>query len=173
MASHLSGADSPESDHRTMLNIISMFSGAEPTLWGLHTAKAVSAEDVFLEKNYIAIGWAALGDITRLPGDLEGVKAAMARAYPDRRPAAVPIVAGQVYQFIRQVKPGDIAVFASKLDRLIHLGYIIGDVKHDPSINEAHPNVRPVKWVRSLPRTAFTQGALYEPGAVSAQDLCR
>jgi len=56
-------------------------------------------------------------------------------------------------------------VFASKLDRLIYLGYVTGDITHDPSINEAHPNVRPVRWVRSLPRTVFTQGALYELGA--------
>lgn len=74
-----------------------MASPTEPTLWGMHTAKVEAAENVFLKKNYIALSWAELGDITKLPSDFENLKDAMARAYPERKPGAIPIMAGQVH----------------------------------------------------------------------------
>ena len=34
-----------------------------------------------------------------------------------------------------------------------------------PRFPQGYPNQRPVKWIKAVPRTQFTQGALYELGS--------
>lgn len=63
------------------------------------------------------------------------------------------------------MKVGDIIIYPSKMDRQIHIGRIEGPYKYDPGIENGYPNLRPVKWLRSMPRTKFSQGALYEIGS--------
>ena len=64
----------------------------------------------------------------------------------------------------KQVKIGDYVVFPSKADRKINIGVVESDFIYNP---EAAPYVqqRKVKWLKHLPRTAFSQGALYEVGS--------
>lgn len=68
-------------------------------------------------------------------------------------------------RFLHEMKPGDIVVYPSKKDRQIHLGLVAGDYKFDPSKDQDYPHQRPMKWRRAVPRTNFTQGALYEIGS--------
>jgi len=56
-------------------------------------------------------------------------------------------------------------VYPSKADRMVHLGKITGVYEYDPKTEPAYPNMRSVKWVKSVPRTQFSQGALYEIGS--------
>jgi restriction system protein len=66
---------------------------------------------------------------------------------------------------VDEVKVGDLVVYPSKRDRNVHIGEITGACRHDPSREPSYPNQRPVKWLKALPRTHFTQGALYEIGS--------
>ena len=69
-----------------------------------------------------------------------------------------------LYRFVHEVQIGDYVVFPSKSDRQVNLGIIDGEYHY---VGEAHQYVqqRSVKWVNHLPRTAFSQGALYEIGS--------
>ena len=58
------------------------------------------------------------------------------------------------------MKPNDLVAYPSKRDRLIHIGVITGPYFYEPG--EGYPNRRSVNWVRHVPRTHFTQGALYK-----------
>ncbi|PWB69560.1 MAG: restriction endonuclease [Anaerolineales bacterium] len=89
----------------------------------------------------------------------------MVEAYPETKPGAVPVAAGQLFRFIHELQVGDVVVFPGKSDRQIHFGVVEGDYKYSPSLGGGYPNIRPVKWMKSLPRTSFTQGALYEIGS--------
>ena len=40
-----------------------------------------------------------------------------------------------------------------------------GDYRYDPKSESSYPHLRAVKWLRAVPRTHFTQGALYEIGS--------
>ena len=40
-----------------------------------------------------------------------------------------------------------------------------GDYQYDPSKEAGYPHQRPVKWLKTQPRTRFSQGALYEIGS--------
>jgi len=69
------------------------------------------------------------------------------------------------------MKPGDLVVYSSKIDRQIHLGRVDGSYKYDTSGEPTYPHRREVKWLRAFPRTRVSQGALYEVG--SAMSLCQ
>ncbi|HWD40537.1 MAG TPA: restriction endonuclease [Fimbriimonas sp.] len=136
----------------------------EVTIWGLHGGKTGDADSLFLKRNFIAIGWAKVRDLSAFK-DREEFKAVVAKTYPDAKPGAIPTNAGQLYRFVHEMQVGDLVVYPSKRDRHIHIGRVEGNYRYDPSIEESYPNIRAVKWLRSLPRTHFTQGALYEIGS--------
>src|SRR5688572_7347831 len=67
----------------------------EPTIWGIHGGKTGDADSLFLRDHCIAIGWAKVGDLAKVPADREAFKALVARAFPDSKPGAIPNNAGQ------------------------------------------------------------------------------
>lgn len=137
----------------------------DPNLWGIHGGKTGDAESLFLKKDCVALGWSKLGDLTKLRADRDSFKASVAEAYPDKKPAAIAQSAGQLFRFVHEMKPGDIIAYPSKRDRQVHLGRVEGDYVFDSKTEPGYPNVRKVKWIRAVPRTLFSQGALYEIGS--------
>ncbi len=135
------------------------------TLWGIHAGKTGDADTLFLKKHFIAVGWAKMGDLTPLPPDREAFKTKVASTYPDLKPGAIPNNAGQLFRFVHEVKADDLVIYPSKRDREIHIGEVTGPYLYDPTIEAGYPHLHRVKWLKSLPRTAFTQGALYEIGS--------
>lgn len=137
----------------------------DATIWGIHAGKTGDADSTFLKKNYVAIGWYQMGDLSSLPVDREAFKERVAQTYPDKKPGAIPNIAGQTYRFVHEIREGDLVAYPSKMDRQIHIGRITGSYRYDPNIDRTYPNMRPVEWIRHFPRTRFTQGALYEIGS--------
>lgn len=138
---------------------------SDQTMWGLHAGKTGDADNLFLKKNSIAVGWHKLGDLSGLAPDQESFKAAVAKAYPEVKPRAIPNYAGQLLRFVSVMRPGDLVLYPSKRDRYIHFGWVEGEYRYDPSLESGYPHLRPVQWLKSLPRTSFSQGALYEIGS--------
>lgn len=137
----------------------------EPTMWGIHGGRTGDADGMFLKRNLIGIGWREVGDLGKLAPTRDAFKAAVVNAYPDAKPGSIPGSTGQLYRFVYEMHPGDVIVYPSKIDRLVHLGMVVGDYRYDPSNESHYPNQRPVKWLKHLPRTQFTQGALHEIGS--------
>jgi restriction system protein len=135
------------------------------TIWGIHGGSTGDADSLFLKKNYVAVGWSKLGDLSKLKPDRDAFKAAVAAAYPEKKPGAIPNNAGQLYRFVHEMKPGDLVAYPSKQDRQIHIGRVESNYIHDPGIESGYPNLRKMKWLRAVARTQFTQGALYEIGS--------
>jgi restriction system protein len=63
------------------------------------------------------------------------------------------------------MKAGDLIVYPSKRDRHVHIGRVEGNYQYAASVSAEYPHQRAVKWLRNLPRTKFSQGALYEIGS--------
>jgi len=138
---------------------------AEPRLWGIHAGKTGDANTHFLKNNVIAIGWADMGDLGQLAADREAFKARVVECFPGRKPAAIPIIAGQMFRFVHEMKVGDFVAYPSKQDGQVHIGSVEGPYRYDPSLEPGYPNLRPVKWLRSIPRKDFSLGALHEIGS--------
>ena len=139
---------------------------ADTTLWGIHAGKTGDADTLFKNKNLVALGWSDVDtDLSKVEGTREKFKALYAAAYPHKKDAAVPVSAGQLYRFVHEVRRGDHVAYPSKRDRQVHIGRIEGEYQYRPEVDKAYPHQRPVKWLREVPRTHFTQGALYELGS--------
>ena len=137
----------------------------EPTIWGIHAGRTGDADTLFLKKNCVALGWMQIGDLGALKASREAFKAKVAECYPEKKPGAVANNAGQLFRFVHEMRLGDIVVYPSQRDRQVHLGRVEGPFKHDPVTEPGYPQVRPVKWLKAVPRTHFSQGALYEIGS--------
>ena len=135
-------------------------SQTEKRVWGIHTQD----DSLFLKENIIAIGWREIGDLSVLPPDRDSIKARYSETYPDAKKGSIPVATGMLYRFCNEVQVGDYVVFPSKNDRKINIGVITGEYKYDPS-QPRYVHTRTVKWSKHLPRTDFSQGALYEIGS--------
>ena len=132
----------------------------EKRMWGIHTPN----EALFLYENVIAIGWSELGDIGQLENNRDIYKDRYIETYPVDKKGKVAVSAGQLYRFVHEMCVGDYVVFPSKSNREINIGIVESDYAYKPETPE-YVNQRKVKWIKHLPRTAFSQGALYEIGS--------
>ncbi len=142
-----------------------MAGNAERTIWGIHGGKSGDADTLFLRHNVLALGWTKMGDISDLPADREAFKARLLEVTPGHKPGFYPNAAGQIFRFIHEAKEGDLVVYPSKRDRLMHIGEITGPYEYNTKPDSEYPQHRAVKWLKSFPRTKFSQGALYETGS--------
>ena len=132
----------------------------EKKLWGIHTMD----DSLFLHDGVIAIGWREMGDLARIGATREAFKAYYIEKYPDAKKGSIATSSGMLFRFIHEVQIGDYVVFPSKSDRQINLGVVEGAYCFAEDA-ERYVQQRKVKWLKHLPRTAFSQGALYEIGS--------
>lgn len=137
-----------------------MADNAEIRVWGIHGQD----DNLFLKKNRIALGWPDMGDLSKLGPTRDDFKAKYVAAYPDAKKGNVTNGVGMLFRFSRDVKIGDYIIFPSKSDRMINIGIVTSDFIYDPEEKE-YVQQREVKWLKHLPRMAFSQGALYEVGS--------
>ena len=133
---------------------------SEKRLWGIHTQD----DNLFLKHGTIAIGWREMGDLNDIENNREAFKAKYQLVYPEAKKGSIPTGSGMLYRFCHEVQIGDYIVFPSKSDRMVNIGEVTGDYIYDASQPE-YVQTRTVKWLKNIPRTAFTQGALYEIGS--------
>ena len=129
-------------------------------IWGIHTQD----DHLFLNDNVIAIGWKAFGDLKAIEPTREAFKEHYEKTYPEVKRGSIATCAGMLYRFLHEVEVGDYVVFPSKSDIKINIGLIEGEYEYVPDAIE-YVQQRKVKWLKHLPRTFFSQGALYEVGS--------
>ena len=138
---------------------------SDSTCWGIHAGRTGDAHSLFLENNIIALGFAEFGNALKVDKSRDAFKAKFMEVRPGRKDGYYPIAAGQVYRYVYEAQKGDYAIYPSKIDKMIHIGEITGDYVFKPTVEQSYPHHRSVKWLKTLPRTAFSQGALYETGS--------
>ena len=131
----------------------------EKKVWGIHTLN----DNLFLTKDIIALGWREYGDLSKIEASREAFKAHYAKVYPDAKKGQIATSAGMLYRFMHEAQIGDYIIFPSKIDRKINVGTIESEYYFED--DGEYVQRRKVKWLKHLPRTAFTQGALYEVGS--------
>lgn len=58
----------------------------EISFWGIHAGKTVDADNLFLKKNYVAVGWKKMSDLSAILPDRESFKVKVLEGYPDSKP---------------------------------------------------------------------------------------
>ena len=105
-----------------------------------------------------------MGDIKCAGDNRDDIKKKYAEIYPDATSGSIATCVGMLYRFVYEVQIGDYVVYPSKADRKINIGVIESDYYNEPAENK-YTQRRKVKWLKSFPRTDFSQGALYEVGS--------
>jgi len=136
-----------------------MMNTEDTRVWGIHTLN----DTLFLSKSLIALGWKEFGDLSEIEGNREAFKEHYAKVYPNAKKGQIPTSSGMLFRFMNEVQVGDYIVFPSKIDRKINIGIIESGYYYED--DGEYVNRRKVKWIKHLPRTAFSQGALYEVGS--------
>lgn len=137
----------------------------DTTIWGIHAGRTGEADTLFLKQNCIAIGWDAMGDLSKLAPDREAFKQCYVEAYPDAKKGGIATVSSIPFRFLHEMQGGDLVAYPSKLDKHIHIGRITGGYRYDLSGEASYPHRREVKWLKHVPRLDFSQGALHEIGS--------
>jgi restriction system protein len=132
----------------------------EKRVWGIHTQD----DTLFLHENVIAIGWKEMGDLSKLEKTRDAFKEHYIEVYPDEKKGSFANCSGMLYRFVYEVQIGDFVVHPSKIDRQINIGTIEGEYTYKPDAVR-YVQQRKVKWLKHLPRTVFSQGALHEVGS--------
>ena len=132
----------------------------EIRMWGIHTKD----DSLFLNGNVIAIGWREMGDLSALSPTRDAFRDKYVDVYPDAKKGSIGTGVGMLYRFLYEIQVGDYIVFPSKIDRMINIGKVEGDYQFVSDAVE-YVQQRKVRWLKHLPRTAFSQGALYEVGS--------
>lgn len=127
---------------------------------GIHTKD----DFLFLNSSVIAIGWKEFGDLKAVEPTREAFKEHYESVFANAKKGGIGTGAGMLYRFCYEMKIGDYVVYPSKIDRQINLGVVESDYMYVPDAAE-YVQQRKVKWLKHLPRTAFSQGALYEVGS--------
>ena len=132
-------------------------------VWGVHND---SLTNELVDEGFISVGWDGLGPLDSIPNGREGLKHALDALYPDAKPRSIAGQAGVLVRFRDEITEGDVIVAPYKPDSTINIGVVTGNYYFDEAA-ETHRHRRPVAWRKlGLPRTVFTQSALYEIGSV-------
>lgn len=136
----------------------------EVTFWGIHPGRDGAAEDLFERESVIALGWDRIGDLSLLK-TREDFKREYRQAYPEGKEGTVPVHAGILYRFVQEVQKGDIVICPIKSAPSVWIGRITGDYHFNLDYHNHFHHIRKVEWLKRIPRTKFSQGALYEIGS--------
>lgn len=136
---------------------------SERNIWGFHNP--IEHEEELIRNNHISMGWKPLGDLSKIaPKTREGFTDIYKEYYPNDTIRSISQCVGQLYRFVYEVNVGDYVVFPTKYNRVVNIGEIVSEYYFDG--NEEHfVNKRNVRWIKHIPRTNLSQGALYEIGS--------
>lgn len=140
-------------------------------LWVVHIGNSDSIALRALKEGFICIGWTDMGDLS-LYDTREKMRAAMERTFPAWKPKKVSSSYGQPFRFVHEMDIDDLVVFPVRPTSEIAVGRVVGLYKRatdDPELVENdYENMRPVEWLKVVPRTTFSQAALHSFGSFSS-----
>ncbi|WP_298425319.1 restriction endonuclease [Rhodoblastus sp.] len=136
-------------------------------VWAVRAGGESEADPLFIEHGQIALSFRdANEDLSALPAQRAAFKDVFARTSGETKPGAIPVQAGQLFRFVHEMKIGDRVIYPRKIDRTLLWGEVSTPYIYDRSANPDFPHRRGVRWLASLSRDLFSQGALYELGSV-------
>lgn len=135
------------------------------TLWGIRAGRSDEGRDLFTRDGVVALRWSGTPDLSVLPDNREAFKELYREVFPGRPEGNVITGASQLYRFVHEIQVGDLVAYPSKLDRLVHLGRIASEYRFVAQAPHDFRHQRSVEWLKNVPRTRYSQGALYELGS--------
>jgi len=124
----------------------------------VHRYLVAKTDKLFMRGN-IALGWPQMGDLSRLPNDRAAFREEVASFGHGTSPRTIGADAGMLFRFVYEMKPGDLVVYRSPGDNLIHVGRLVGPYRHDTSLSEEYHHLRHVDWLAAHARDVLSAEA--------------
>jgi len=141
------------------------------SLWLVRAGRHGEQEQGALENSVVTIGWNEFSDLSNVK-TREELHNLYSEVYPDRatkKNRAINEV-GQVWRFVHEIQKGDLVALPLKTQSAIAIGKVEGDYEYKELANNIK-HIRRVKWLKTIPRSAFNQNLLYSLGAFMT--VCR
>jgi restriction system protein len=133
--------------------------------WGIHNDTLTSE---LVDDGFVSVGWDELGDLREIGLDRDSLRAKLTATFPSKKPRAIAAWTGILHRFAEEIVEGDVVVAPYKPDSTINIGVVTGPY-HYVEGARTHRHRRPVTWKKvGVPRSVFSQPALYELGAFLA-----
>lgn len=136
------------------------------TYWAIH-AGHLAERDLLFRQGTVAIGWAQLGDLSKLEPSRAAFRAAVDAKWQDWSPGKRQNSSSQLFRFVHEMSEGDPIVYPCKQLREVFHGKIVGSYEYlaNSGPNGEMSNRRRVEWDGAVSRDLLTQGAKYELGS--------
>jgi restriction system protein len=135
------------------------------SLWLVRAGRHGEQEQGALEMDVVTIGWNEFSDLSKVRNKDE-LFDLYEKVYSDRatnKNRAINEV-GQVWRFVHEIQKGDLVALPLKTQSAIAIGKIEGEYEYKELANNIK-HIRRVKWLKTIPRSAFNQNLLYSLGA--------
>ncbi|WP_058270958.1 AAA family ATPase [Olsenella massiliensis] len=120
--------------------------GIETThYWTYSPGDGAAKWDDFYARGVMALGWSKLGDAERYASK-EDIRKSLRTLYSGKTSQKNSALA--LWQFSRELKPGDIIFAKRGWDEILGRGIVEGDYEFDES-DDSYPNIRRVRWTHS------------------------
>jgi len=135
-------------------------------IWLVRAGSSGEYETKFLEDGKIYLTWDGFNlDLSDIKSRTELTKN-LSSTYPDAKKNTVKNWNSQIWQFVKEIVPGDWVVLPSKKKASIHIGEIKGGYVANPKGPDPFFHYRDIKWFATdIPRNNFAQDLLYSFGA--------
>lgn len=133
------------------------------SLWLVRAGKHGAEEQIAIDQNVVTIGWNEFPSFSKIKtrNDLTAV---YRKEYPDVSKNKSGNEIGQIWRFIHEIKIGDLVALPLKMQSAISIGRVEGDYEYKELADHVK-HIRRVKWLKTLPRSAFDKDILYSLGA--------
>lgn len=122
------------------------------TLWLVRAGRHGEQEDLFREKEVLAIGFEREVDLSTVDSR-DDLKSLLQQKYPASSPQRIAASTGQMWTFARLMEKGHRVVVPFKTKGTISIAEIVGDYQHTL---DDHPHVRKIRWIeQDIPRSDF------------------
>lgn len=136
-------------------------------LWMMRAGRFGEYEDRFLSTSRIYLTWGdAISDAARAFTSRADVVQMLRERWPNASDGRIRNHAGQIWAFLRTMRPDDLVVVPSKKTPELHFGVIRSDAQYDPGAEADYRHYREVTWLRDIPRAAMDKDILYSLGAI-------
>lgn len=134
-------------------------------MWKVNAGRRSVFASEFLQRSVVAIGWPEAGDYVSVSSKDELTRLVRG-GYPDRTDRQTEVSVGQIWRFLRDVRPGDSVLTYDPSTRLYHLGRIEGEPRYRPDDIPSLPVQRAVTWSTSVSRDDLSPRAKGKLGAI-------
>ena len=136
------------------------------TVWVVRAGRHGEREDKALNEGLCFIGWGHMPDLSAFKNK-EEIRRKLAEVYPDAKPGRILNHAGQLFNFLKGIKVGDIIALPLKNRPSIAFGEIIEDSYiYNPNNPQDARHCRAVKWIgEPILRSHLEQDLIYSFGA--------